>query len=86
MAATALGETAAADAPSLARGALLGVANPKSWVAIAAVFTSAHLADIAAMLREPRRARVVNAALALVLNECACAYCASIKRHYRRLS
>jgi threonine/homoserine/homoserine lactone efflux protein len=89
--------TAAMDAPSLAGGALLGVANPKSWVAIAAVFTSAHLADDAAtdaaakiavltamiimilatwlvagtslapMLREPRRARVVNAALAVVL-------------------
>jgi threonine/homoserine/homoserine lactone efflux protein len=42
--------------------------------------------SIAAMLREPRRARVVNAALALVLNECACAYCASIKRHHGRLS
>ncbi len=90
-------QTAAMDAPSLAGGALLGVANPKSWVAIAAVFTSAHLADDAAtdaaakiavltamiimilatwlvagtslapMLREPRRARVVNAALAVVL-------------------
>ncbi len=89
--------TAAMEAPSLAGGALLGVANPKSWVAIAAVFTSAHLADDAAtdaaakiavliamiimilatwlvagtslapMLREPRRARVVNAALAVVL-------------------
>lgn len=90
-------QTAGMDAPSLAGGALLGVANPKSWVAIAAVFTSAHLADDAAtdaaakiavltamiimilatwlvaatslapMLREPRRARVVNAALAVVL-------------------
>jgi threonine/homoserine/homoserine lactone efflux protein len=90
-------QTAAMDAPSLAGGALLGVANPKSWVAIASVFTSAHLADDAAtdaaakiavltamiimilatwlvagtslapMLREPRRARVVNAALAVVL-------------------
>ena len=89
--------TAAMDAPSLAGGALLGVANPKSWVAIASVFTSAHLSDDAAtdaaakiavltamiimilatwlvagtslapMLREPRRARVVNAALAVVL-------------------
>ncbi|HJW22633.1 MAG TPA: LysE family transporter, partial [Candidatus Limnocylindrales bacterium] len=38
-------QTAAADAPSLAGGALLGVANPKGWVAIAAVFSSAHLAD-----------------------------------------
>lgn len=90
-------QTAAMEAPSLAGGALLGVANPKAWVGIAAVFTSAHLADDAAtdaaakiavltsmiilimptwlvagtslapMLREPRRARVVNAALAVVL-------------------
>jgi threonine/homoserine/homoserine lactone efflux protein len=90
-------QTAAMDAPSVAGGALLGVANPKSWVAIASVFTSAHLADDAAtdaaakiavltamiimilatwlvagtslapILREPRRARVVNAVLAVVL-------------------
>jgi threonine/homoserine/homoserine lactone efflux protein len=32
-------------APGLAGGALLGVANPKAWVAIAAVFASARLAD-----------------------------------------
>jgi threonine/homoserine/homoserine lactone efflux protein len=88
-------ETAAA--PSFAGGALLGLANPKGWVGIAAVFGSAHLADDAAtdgaaktavltamlimilstwlvagrslapMLREPRRARIVNTALAVVL-------------------
>jgi threonine/homoserine/homoserine lactone efflux protein len=29
-------------------GALLGVANPKAWIAIAAVFASARLADGAA--------------------------------------
>ncbi len=40
-------QTAAVDAPSLAGGTLLGVANPKAWVAIAAVFASAHLADTA---------------------------------------
>jgi threonine/homoserine/homoserine lactone efflux protein len=34
--------------PSLAGGALLGVANPKAWVAIAAVFASARLAGGAA--------------------------------------
>jgi threonine/homoserine/homoserine lactone efflux protein len=40
-----LGEgRAAAPPPSLAGGALLGVANPKAWVAIAAVFASARLA------------------------------------------
>lgn len=33
-----------AHAPSLAGGALLGVANPKAWVAIAAVYASAHVA------------------------------------------
>ena len=90
-------QTSAADAPSLGGGTLLGVANPKAWVAIAAVFASAHLADTATldaaakiavlagmivlinvtwlgagasfapMLRDPRRARVVNRALAAVL-------------------
>jgi threonine/homoserine/homoserine lactone efflux protein len=90
-------ERAAATAPSLAGGTVLGVANPKGWVAIAAVFASARLADGAAadaaaktavlaamivaimsawllagaslgpMLREPRRARIINAALAAAL-------------------
>jgi threonine/homoserine/homoserine lactone efflux protein len=32
------------EAPSLAGGTLLGVANPKAWIAIAAVFASARLA------------------------------------------
>lgn len=35
--------TATRQPPSLAGGALLGVANPKAWIAIAAVFASAHL-------------------------------------------
>ena len=35
-------------APGLAGGALLGVANPKAWIAIAAVFASARVADGAA--------------------------------------
>jgi threonine/homoserine/homoserine lactone efflux protein len=35
----------AAGVPSLAGGALLGVANPKAWVAIAATFASARVAD-----------------------------------------
>jgi threonine/homoserine/homoserine lactone efflux protein len=86
-------ERAAAGAPSLAGGTVLGVANPKGWVAMAAVFASARLADgaaadaaaktavlaamivaimsawllagasLARMLRELRRARIVNAAL-----------------------
>ena len=38
-----------AAAPGLAGGALLGVANPKAWVAIAAVFASARLAGGAAI-------------------------------------
>jgi threonine/homoserine/homoserine lactone efflux protein len=40
-------QTATAAAPSLVGGTLLGVANPKAWVAIAAVFASARLADTA---------------------------------------
>src|SRR5206468_12726049 len=31
--------------PALGAGAVLGVANPKGWVAIAAVFASSHIAD-----------------------------------------
>jgi threonine/homoserine/homoserine lactone efflux protein len=86
-----------ADAPSLAGGALLGMANPKAWVAIAAVFASARLvhsaatdalakaalltgmivvintmwllagAPFAPTLRHPRRSRLVNGVLAIVL-------------------
>lgn len=89
--------TAASNAFSFAGGTLLGVANPKAWVAIAAVFASAHLADAAAtdatakigvltvmivmicatwlvagksiapLLREPRRARLVNVALGVAV-------------------
>ena len=89
--------TGASNAFSLRGGALLGIANPKGWVAIAAVFASAHLADspaadaaakmlvltvmiivicatwlvagrsIAPLLRDPLRARLVNAALAVGL-------------------
>jgi len=84
-------------APSLAGATLLAVANPKAWVAIAAVFVSARLADaptadaaakvvvlgamivvimtgwlvagasLAPLLRDPRRARIVNVALAAAL-------------------
>ena len=89
--------TGASNAFSLMSGAILGIANPKAWVAIAAVFASVHLADaptndtaakivvltvtiivicaawlvagrsIAPLLRDPRRARLVNAALAVGL-------------------
>jgi len=41
------GRPVGAAPPSLAGGALLGVANPKAWVAIAAVFASARLAGTA---------------------------------------
>ena len=88
-------QTAATSAPSLAGGLLLGIANPKAWIAIAAVFASTRLADVATLdaatkiglltamiilicvtwlvagtslaplLRDPRRARVVNVALAI---------------------
>ena len=43
-----LSANVATRAPSLVGGVLLGVANPKAWVAIAAVFASAHLAGTAA--------------------------------------
>jgi threonine/homoserine/homoserine lactone efflux protein len=39
----------AAAAPTLAGGLLLGIANPKAWVAIAAVFVSVRLASTAAV-------------------------------------
>ena len=42
-------EGSRSDAPGLVGGALLGVANPKAWIAIAAVFASARLADGAAV-------------------------------------
>lgn len=84
-------------APSLAGGILLGVANPKAWLAIAATFASARLAttatidvaakiavlsvmialimtawliagtSLAALLRNPKRARIINIASAVTL-------------------
>jgi len=90
-------QTEASNAFSFVGGTLLGVANPKGWVAIAAVFASAHLADtvtadatakiavltpmiivicgtwlvagtsIAPLLRDRRRARLFNAALAVAV-------------------
>jgi len=87
----------ASRAVSVGGGLVLGIANPKAWVAIAAVFASSHLADaattdaaskigvlttmivvicgtwlvagasIAPLLREPRRARIVNVTLAMAL-------------------
>jgi threonine/homoserine/homoserine lactone efflux protein len=90
-------QSEASGAPSLAGATLLAVANAKAWVAIAAVFASARLADtttgdaaakvvvlsvmivlimtawliagasLAPMLRDPRRARITNTALAAAL-------------------
>ena len=92
-----LAEPGTSAAPSVGGGALLGVANPKAWVAIAAVFAGARLAEhaladaaakvavlavmivlinatwllagasFAPVFRDPRRARVVNVALAVAL-------------------
>jgi threonine/homoserine/homoserine lactone efflux protein len=89
--------TAVSSTFSVAGGTLVGIANPKAWVAIASVFASGHLADdattdaaakiavltamiiaicaiwlvagtsIAPLLRDPGRARVVHAALAVAL-------------------
>jgi threonine/homoserine/homoserine lactone efflux protein len=56
--------TDGASAPALAGGALLGVANPKAWVAIAAVFASARLASGAA---EDAAAKVAVLALMIVV-------------------
>jgi threonine/homoserine/homoserine lactone efflux protein len=87
----------ASNAFSLIGGTFLGIANPKAWVAIGAVFASARLADaattdaaakiavltvmiivicatwlfagtsVAPLLRDPRRARLVNVSLAVGL-------------------
>ena len=54
------------DAPSLRGGALLGVANPKAWVAIGAVFASAHVASGAALDAVAKSA--VLAAMVIVIN------------------
>jgi threonine/homoserine/homoserine lactone efflux protein len=90
-------QTATSNTLGVGAGTLLGVANPKAWVAIAAVFASTHLArhapvdavakvavltvmivlinatwlvagaSLAPLLRDPRRGRVVNVALAAAL-------------------
>lgn len=85
------------ETPTLSGGLLLGVANPKAWVAIAAVFAGATLSESAAidaaakialltgtiivintswlfagaalapLLRDARRARIINCTLAAAL-------------------
>jgi threonine/homoserine/homoserine lactone efflux protein len=88
---------ASGAAPSFLSATLLAVPNPKAWVAIAAVFAGARLAEtatadaaaktailsvmivlimaawllagasLASVLRDPKRARVINTALAVAL-------------------
>jgi threonine/homoserine/homoserine lactone efflux protein len=90
-------QTSNSPAPSLAGGTLLGIANPKAYVAIAAVYASAHVGSrqvedaaakvvilaamivvingtwlligsfFAPLLRDARRARIVNIGLATAL-------------------
>lgn len=90
-------QSATSGAPTLAGGALLGIANPKAWVAIGAVFAGSRLAtsatvdagakiailtamivlinatwllagaSFAPLLRDPRRARIINITLAVAL-------------------
>jgi threonine/homoserine/homoserine lactone efflux protein len=90
-------QTADSRAPSLAGGTLLGIANPKAYVAIAAVYASAHAGTrqvedavakvviltamivlingtwlligsfFAPLLRDARRARIINIGLATAL-------------------
>jgi threonine/homoserine/homoserine lactone efflux protein len=55
---------AASTTPTLAGGLLLGVANPKAWVAIAAVFASAELSDSATV---DGVAKIVVLAIVIVL-------------------
>jgi threonine/homoserine/homoserine lactone efflux protein len=90
-------QAATSSAPTLAGGVLLGVANPKAWVAIGAVFAGNRLAtgatgdagvkiailtvmivlinaawllagaSFAPLLRDARRARIINVTLAVAL-------------------
>jgi threonine/homoserine/homoserine lactone efflux protein len=83
--------------PSLTGGILLGIANPKAWLALSAVFASTRLASspladaltkslaltlmaiiictawllagasLAPVLRDPRRSRIINVTLAVIL-------------------
>ncbi|HZD71434.1 MAG TPA: LysE family transporter [Actinomycetes bacterium] len=58
--------TAGAAPPSLIGGTLLGAANPKAWVALTAVFTSARLADTA-MADAAAKVAVLSAMAVLIL-------------------
>ncbi len=58
--------TAAAAPPSLVGGTVLGVANPKAWVAITAVFASARLANTA-MVDAAAKVAVLAAMAVLIM-------------------
>jgi hypothetical protein len=58
-------QQATAKAPSLAGGTLLGIANPKAWVAIAAVFASARLA-VSATADTAAKVALLTAIIALI--------------------
>ncbi|HET6944511.1 MAG TPA: LysE family transporter [Gaiellaceae bacterium] len=60
-----LSERAASSNASVAGGLVLGVANPKAWVAIGAVFAGAHLAD-AAMLDAVSKTAVLTAMIIVI--------------------
>src|SRR6478672_8641627 len=60
-----LAATADARPPAFSGGALLGVANPKAWIAIAAVFASARLAADAS-LDAAAKVAVLSAMIVLI--------------------
>jgi threonine/homoserine/homoserine lactone efflux protein len=55
-----------ARAPSLAAGFLLAIANPKAWLAIAAVFTGATLAESSPATDALFKAAVLTAMIVLI--------------------
>jgi threonine/homoserine/homoserine lactone efflux protein len=59
-------QQAAAQAPSFAGGLFLGVANPKAWVAITAVFASSRLASTA-VTDATAKVALLTAMIALIM-------------------
>jgi threonine/homoserine/homoserine lactone efflux protein len=80
-----LSAQSAGDAPSLLGGAFLGAANPKAWVAIAAVFATARLAHDAT-LDAVAKAAVLSVMIVLINTAwlLAGASLAPLLRHPRR--
>src|SRR5207253_10636950 len=60
-------DVGAGAAPSLVGGTVLGVANPKAWVAFAAIFASARLAD-AATADAVAKITVLSAIIVLIIS------------------